>query len=47
MSNHLVEVNNINKTFGRKKVLDNVSFFIDNNEIVGFIGLMGLVSLQL
>jgi len=38
MSNHLVEVNNINKTFGRKKVLDNVSFFIDNNEIVGFIG---------
>jgi len=38
MSNHLVEVNNINKTFGRKKVLDNVSFFIDNNEIVGFVG---------
>jgi len=38
MSNHLVEVNNINKTFGKKKVLDNVSFFIDNNEIVGFIG---------
>lgn len=38
MRNHLVEVNNINKTFGRKKVLDNVSFFIDNNEIVGFVG---------
>lgn len=38
MSNHLVEVNNINKTFGKKKVLDNVSFFIDNNEIVGFVG---------
>ncbi len=38
MDKHLVEVNNINKSFGKKKVLDNVSFFIDKNEIVGFVG---------
>ena len=38
MSNHLVEVNKINKSFGKKKVLDDVSFYIDKNEIVGFVG---------
>ncbi|MDU1413739.1 MAG: ATP-binding cassette domain-containing protein [Clostridium sp.] len=38
MDKHLVEVNNINKSFGKKKVLDNVSFFIDESEIVGFVG---------
>lgn len=38
MSNHLVEVNNINKSFGKKKVLQDVSFYIDKNEIVGFVG---------
>lgn len=38
MSNHLVEVNKINKSFGKKKVLQDVSFYIDKNEIVGFVG---------
>lgn len=38
MSNHLVEINNINKSFGKKKVLKDVSFYIDKNEIVGFVG---------
>lgn len=39
MSNeYVVEVKGLNKTYGKKKVLDNVSFNIKPNEIVGFIG---------
>lgn len=36
--NYVVEVSNLNKTYGEKKVLDNVSFYVKPNEIVGFIG---------
>lgn len=35
---YVVEVKNLNKTYGKKKVLDNVSFYVKPNEIVGFIG---------
>jgi ABC-2 type transport system ATP-binding protein len=36
--NYIVEVNHLNKTYSKKKVLDDVSFYIKPNEIVGFIG---------
>ena len=36
--NYVVEVKNLNKTYGKKKVLDNVSFYVSANKIVGFIG---------
>lgn len=36
--NYVVEVSHLNKTYGEKKVLDNVSFYVKPNEIVGFIG---------
>lgn len=35
---YIVEVKNLNKTYGKKKVLDNVSLSVKANEIVGFIG---------
>ena len=39
MSNeYVVEVKDLNKTYGKKKVLDNVSLYVKPNEIVGFIG---------
>ena len=34
----VVKVENLNKSYGKSKVLDNVSFHIKANEIVGFIG---------
>ena len=37
-TNYVVEVKDLNKTYGKKKVLDNVSLYIKPNEIVGFIG---------
>lgn len=36
--NYVVEVKNLNKTYGKKKVLDDVSLYVKPNEIVGFIG---------
>lgn len=39
MSNDFVlDVKNLNKTYGRKRVLNNVSVNVKHNEIVGFIG---------
>lgn len=39
MSNkYAVEVKGLNKTYGKKKVLDDVSLYVKPNEIVGFIG---------
>lgn len=39
MSNkYVVEVKGLNKTYGKKKVLDNISLYVKPNEIVGFIG---------
>lgn len=39
MSNeYVLEVKNLNKTYGRKRVLNNVSLNVKHNEIVGFIG---------
>lgn len=35
---YVVEVKNLNKSYGKKLVLDNVSFYVKPNEIVGFIG---------
>lgn len=37
-TNYVVEVKDLNKTYGKKKVLDNVSLYVKPNEIVGFIG---------
>ena len=34
----LVEVKNLNKKFGKKQVLHDVNFVIDEGEILGFIG---------
>lgn len=36
--NNLIEVKKINKTFGKKKVLNDVSFSVREGEILGFIG---------
>lgn len=33
-----IEVNNISKSYGSQKALDNISFFIKKGEIVGFLG---------
>lgn len=33
-----LSIKNIDKTYGKQKVLDNVSFSINDNEIVGFLG---------
>lgn len=39
MSNqYVLEVHNLNKTYGKKRVLNNVSLNVKHNEIVGFIG---------
>ncbi len=39
MSNdYVVKVEGLNKTFGKKKVLEDVSLYVKPNEIVGFIG---------
>lgn len=39
MSNEFIlEVKNLNKTYGKKRVLNNVSINVKHNEIVGFIG---------
>ena len=35
---HLLEVENLNKSFGGLKAVNNVSFYIDEGEIVGIIG---------
>lgn len=34
----ILELQNVNKSFGRKKVLDDVSFSVNEGEILGFIG---------
>lgn len=36
--NYVVKVKNLNKAYGKKKVLDDVSLSVRTNEIVGFIG---------
>ena len=33
-----IEVNNISKSYGAQKALDNISFSINKGEIVGFLG---------
>lgn len=35
---YVLEVKGLNKTYGKKRVLNNVSFNVKHNEIVGFIG---------
>lgn len=37
-----IKIDNIRKAFGKKVVLDDISFSIDDNEIFGFIGLNGI-----
>lgn len=34
----MIEVNNITKTYGSRKAVDNISFSVDTGEIVGFLG---------
>ncbi len=38
---HPIKVTNIHKSFGTKKVLDNINIEVKKNEIVGFVGLNG------
>ena len=38
----IVEVRNLTKTFGKNKVLDNVSFTVYNNEVLLIIGFSGV-----
>lgn len=38
MKMHAIEVKNLTKSYGKQVVLDNISFHIDEGEIVGFIG---------
>jgi ABC-2 type transport system ATP-binding protein len=33
-----IEVNNISKSYGSQKALDNISFAVKKGEIVGFLG---------
>jgi len=40
-SEYALEVKSLNKAYGRKRVLNNVSFNVKHNEIVGFIGPYG------
>lgn len=35
---YVLEVKGLNKTYGKKRVLNNVSLYVKHNEIVGFIG---------
>jgi len=37
----VIQIENVSKNFGKRKVLDNVSFSVNNGEIVGFVGLNG------
>ncbi len=41
MLTELLEILNVSKSFGKIKALDNVSFKIDNGELVGYVGLNG------
>ena len=38
LNEYVLEVKNLNKTYGKKRVLNNVSLNVRHNEIVGFIG---------
>ncbi|MCB2081293.1 MAG: ATP-binding cassette domain-containing protein, partial [Rickettsiales bacterium] len=39
---HPIEIHKISKSFGKKKVLDDVSFTVNAGEIYGLIGLNGV-----
>lgn len=36
--NYILEINNLTKTYSRKKVIDNVNMKIKKGEIYGFLG---------
>lgn len=38
MAEHLIELRNITKSFGSVNAIENVSFFVDEGEVVGLIG---------
>ena len=38
MADHILEVNNIHKTYARREVVNDVSFVVKTGEIVGLIG---------
>jgi len=41
MSEYIVEINNLTKTFGNFKAVDNISFSVKKGEIFGFLGANG------
>ncbi|WP_160680571.1 ABC transporter ATP-binding protein [Clostridium sp. C8-1-8] len=38
MSESLIQVENVNKTFGEKKILDNLTFHVNKGEVLGILG---------
>lgn len=42
MKNKVIEIKNLSKSFGSKKVLDEISLTVNKNEVVGFVGLNGV-----
>ena len=38
MANTVLELKNVNKTFGKRKVIDNISLEVKEGEIYGFLG---------
>lgn len=42
MSEVAIAIENIHKSFGSKKILDDINFEVGNNEIFGFVGLNGI-----
>ena len=38
MADHLIELRNVTKSFGSVNAVEDVSFFVDDGEVIGLIG---------